>query len=42
LLGISYTNILEQRKKLAPENVDFFIEKLLDIPVVKDKIRKKI
>jgi hypothetical protein len=42
LLGISYTNILEQRKKLAPENVDFFIEKLLDIPVVKDKIRNKI
>ena len=42
LLGISYTNILEQRKKLAPENVDFFIEKLLEIQVVKDKIRNKI
>jgi hypothetical protein len=42
LLGISYSNILEQRKKLAPENIDFFVEKLLDIPLVKDKIMMRI
>ena len=38
LLGISYANILEQRKKLAPENVNFFVEKLLEIPIIKEKI----
>jgi hypothetical protein len=42
LLGISYSNIIEQRKKLAPENIDYFVEKLLDIPIVKQKIINKL
>jgi hypothetical protein len=42
LLGISYSNIIEQRKKLAPENIDYFVERLLDIPIVKQKIINKL
>jgi hypothetical protein len=42
LLGISYSNIIEQRKKLAPENIDFFVEQLLHIPIVKQKIINKL
>lgn len=42
LLGISYSSIIEQRKKSAPENIDFFVSKLLDIPLVKQKIQERL
>lgn len=42
LLGISYTNILQQRKKFAPNNIDFFVRELLKINAINEKIREHL
>jgi hypothetical protein len=42
LLGISYTNIVNQRKVEQEKNLDYFIDELLNIPNVKNKILMKI
>lgn len=42
LLGISYSNILEQRKTDSPNNIEFFIDRLFEIPEVRQYIAKKL
>jgi hypothetical protein len=38
LLGISYQNIINQRKNFAPTNLKYFVQELIKIPAIKDLI----
>lgn len=36
ILGISYEEILEERKKDAKANIEYFYQELMDIPAIKE------
>lgn len=42
ILNINYTEIINQRKNDAKDNLDYFINELLKIDIIKDKLKDKI
>ena len=41
LLGIDYAEIIEKRKEMSKENLDFFVSELINIPIIKIKLSEK-